>query len=125
MKKEILRTIKENIILLLAFGVISSCKKFIEVEEPYTSFNGENVYKTDGTAISAVTAMYTKLGTASNVLSSNINSITYYAGLSADELIYSPGTAVNIMAVNKNELSINTPPPFWSALYSQIYLANA
>src|SRR6266536_486953 len=106
-------------IVLLAF-LASSCKKFIEVEAPYTSLNGNNVYSTDATAISAVTAMYTRLGDASSSgLSENqIHFITYCAGLSADELTLIAGSSTKMTDYYRNSLSAADAPIFWLRIYS-------
>jgi hypothetical protein len=119
MKRKIMNSIF-NLAILLFIMTICSCRKFIEVESPYTSFNGENVYTTDATAISAVTAMFLKIGTGDG-----ISNIGFAAGLSADELTLFPGNSTTIIAYFQNELSVATAPQYWPTLYQEIYLANA
>jgi hypothetical protein len=102
--------------------MVSSCKKFIEVEAPYTSFNGENVYTTDATAISAVTALYTKLGYAD----ASVNRPSYYLGLSSDELtLFSGSNSQELVGLYTNDLTAAAAPSLWSQFYPNIYLANA
>jgi hypothetical protein len=105
-----------GLVVLLWIAFFCGCKKYIEVEAPYTSFNGENVYTTDATAISAVTAMLAK---------SEPLSIGFSAGLSSDELSLFPGNPLDKMAFYKNELTTSTAPTFWRLFYQQVYLANA
>lgn len=109
--------------LVMLFG-FNGCKKFIEVEAPYTGFNGENVYTTDATAISAVTTMLTKIGNADASLS-GIPSVTYNAGLSADELTLFPGGQSSLAGLYTNELIAVSAPSYWRNFYEHIYLANA
>jgi hypothetical protein len=118
--------IKNGVIAILVITLFSSCKKYIEVEPPYTSANGENVYTTDATAISAVTSMYTQLGigTASGGFPINYTSLTYHTGLCSDELtLYSGNT--DLAPFYKNDLSAATAPLYWQQLYGNIYLANS
>lgn len=113
-------------LIIFSLMMAGGCKKFIEVDAPYTSFNGENVYSTDATAISAVTAMLTRLGDAGGSLGGTaIYSVTYYTGLSCDELTLSTGNSAGLTAFYKNELTTSTAPVFWQRYYEQIYLANA
>jgi hypothetical protein len=118
------------ILMLLAVSILmifslASCKKFIEVETPNTSFNGGNIYTTDATAIAAVTTMYTRLGEAGGTLvGTAIYSVTYHAGLSADELDLFGGNA-DLIGLYSNDLSVTTAPLFWNRFYEQIYRANA
>lgn len=102
---------------------LTSCRKYIEVDAPYTSFNGENVYTTDATAISAVTTMLVKIGTGGS--GGSLSSIGFNTGLSADELTLSAGISGELLAYYKNELTQTISPTFWMFIYQQIYLANS
>ncbi len=47
---------------LLALTIfLPQCKKFIDVEAPYTSTSQENTYSSDITAISVLTGLYSKM----------------------------------------------------------------
>lgn len=112
--------------LMTAFIGLSSCKKYVEVPAPFTSLNGGNVFTTDATAIAAVTAMYTNLGYADGNMASRLQSITYFGGLSADELTLMTGVSGAVLSVYKNDLSSSSTPDEWGLLYKQpVYLANA
>ncbi len=45
------------IVSCLDFG----CRKFVEVDAPYSRITDGNIFNTDGTAISVLTGLYTKL----------------------------------------------------------------
>lgn len=119
------RNVNTPYYLLLFFLLFTGCRKFIEVEAPYTSLNGDNVYTTDATAISAVTTMYVRLGGADGNPQNQIISVTYSAGLSSDELTLTPGASVILSDFYTNSLKATNPPQFWTNLYSLAYLANA
>jgi hypothetical protein len=113
------------IVVYLLVGGLYGCKKYVQVDAPYTSLNGENVYTTDATAIAAVTAMYTNMGIVSNGgLTGKIPYFTYTAGLSADELALVVGAPEGI-GFYTNDLTATSAPDSWIIFYSQIYLANA
>src|SRR5690349_5954965 len=106
------------VLMLVALIHVGSCRKFVEVEAPYTSFTGENVYTTDATAISAVTSMYAQLGTVNySIGTALIHSVTYYAGLSADELVLYSGSSAELTAVYSNNITTSTVPLFWQRFY--------
>lgn len=111
--------------LLLFFLLLTGCRKFIKVDAPSTSLNGGNVFTTDATAISAVTAMYTKLGNAAGFAEGQVNAITFCAGLSADELSLATTSSTKLKSYYTNSLSAADAPQFWTNIYSLIYLANA
>src|SRR5688572_14513814 len=107
MMKKYSRLSKWSVLILFGATFLCSCKKNIEVDAPYTSFNSNNVYSTDATAISAVTAMYAKLGTADNSLGgTTVNSVTYHTGLSSDELNLFPGNPTALTALYANDLNL-------------------
>lgn len=117
-------------IFSLAFLLVisfTSCRKFIEVEAPYTSFSSENVYTTDATAIAAVTSIYGKMS-ASTITVNGIPSVSYFAGLSADELTLFPSIISELPRAHYTNsltsISANAPS-LWSSFYPIIYQANA
>jgi hypothetical protein len=116
---------KWGLIVLFGFIFFNSCKKFVEVDAPYTSFNSENVYTTDATAIAAITTMFTRLGTANGGITATTATVTCPTALSADELVLFPGNAPEATAFYKNDLTSSTAPTFWLFYYQEIYLANA
>lgn len=119
-------TIRATNYLFFSFLLVvcfCGCKKYVEVNSPYTSFDGANVFTTDATAIAAVTALYTDMGIANGQLTGKAPFITYTAGLSADELSIVSGTT--LPAFYTNDLTGTSAPDSWNNFYKQIYLANA
>jgi hypothetical protein len=113
-------------VLLITMGM-GSCKKFVRVDPPYTSFNGENVFTTNATAIAAVTSIYSTMSN-STISSGGIPSLSFFCGLSADELTLYPGSPNALfVAYYANELgsSPSIVPGFWTSFYSIIYLTNS
>jgi hypothetical protein len=124
MKKKITKPI--SFLMLLVAIFLGSCKKNIEVDAPYTSFTGANVFTTDATAISAVTAMYTKLGSAGpSIEGAPIQTVNFYTGLSSDEFTLYPGNSATLSSIYKNDLTVSTAPLLWQQFYQNIYLTNS
>jgi len=116
---------KVNIIIVLLLLTASSCKKFTEVDAPYTSFNGQNVYTDNATAIAAVTDIYTNMSNGA-VSTSQIPSLSFFCGLSADELTLNSGVVTPLLVGHyTNNLSATAAPVLWTNSYSAIYVANA
>lgn len=120
----------EKCIELLLIGsficLTFSCKKLIEVSPPYTQITSENVYEDAETAIAAVTGIYTKLS-INGLNSTELNSTSFYTGLSGDELTLSP-TVINDQYVKfyQNSLqSIDGITSMWITAYSELYTINA
>jgi starch-binding outer membrane protein, SusD/RagB family len=114
------------LVLLLAALNFCGCKKFVEVDPPVISLNGGNVFTTDATAIAAVTAMYTRNGSATGAaFASNITSVSITAGLSADELTLVPGLTGLAQGLYANDLLPTAAPTIWELCYSLIYLTNS
>jgi len=114
------------ICLLIIF--ISSCKKIVEVEAPYTSTSAGNVFKEDNNAIAVVTAIFAQA--SSSAVFSGSRSINLFAGLSSDELTLNSGvTQSNYVAYYINDLVANQISSFgsenWQELYNYIYQCNA
>lgn len=106
---------------ILLGGVITSCRKYLDVGLPRTQLTGEALFNSDNTAIAAMIAIYTQMeqsGLAYNILT--------IGGTAADELTNhnaSP-TAVDI-ATNNITPENSTISSLWSDLYKYVYEANA
>lgn len=106
----------------------ASCKKLVDVSAPVTSINGDNVYDNDATAAAVLTGMYTNMVNYNNLGSAiSLLSISFYAGMSADELtLFSGENDLSYTQFYTNTLaSANINPDFWSILYQMAYVANA
>ncbi|WP_232538894.1 RagB/SusD family nutrient uptake outer membrane protein [Chitinophaga tropicalis] len=100
------------------------CSKLLNVDNPDNKITGVELFKDNEAAESAVLGIYSAASGTSSLLS---GSITVYAGLYADELIYT-STQVSTtefyhgpIAVNNTVLESN----FWNNTYRFIYQVNA
>lgn len=117
------------ITILMAMYTTTACEKFIQVTPPPTSISEDNVYTVDATAIAAVTGIYTNISSTNrfNVTTPSITALSYYPGLSADELNLVPDANAVLSAYYKNNLStliLGTQTHFWNAIYPIIYQTN-
>lgn len=108
--------------------LLSSCEDLIETGPPRTELISETVFSGDATAIAAINGIYSEMVRVNGGLASGDNSsVTYLAGLSADELDFyknDPG----ISAFNRNSLTpannVNTND-LWGQAYKIIFHANS
>lgn len=114
------------LVVVFSFTLISqtSCKKFIEVEEPVTSTNAGNVYTVDATAASVLTGIYTQIS-KSSFPNGGITSLSLFPGLSADELTVFSLSNTRYPPYYLNSLLDNTGSDFWTPLYQNLYIVNA
>lgn len=118
---------KRNIILLLVLSYgIMGCKKFVEdVGSPKNLISSNLVYSSDATAKSVISGIYSNMVNGSGWASGGTNSVTLYAGYSADEFKNFQNGG-NYNAFYTNSLS---PTVFsnnlWSEPYNAISNANA
>jgi starch-binding outer membrane protein, SusD/RagB family len=118
-------TVKIIFISPFFLASLGSCKKFIEVEAPFTNLNGENVYKTDATAISATTSIYAKMSMGT-INIAGIPSVSYFTGLSSDELsLHSSVTGTQLALYTNSLSSLQAANGIWDSYYPIIYQANA
>jgi hypothetical protein len=121
---------KAGLLLFLALATVTSCKKFVDVNTPYTSLNSANVYTSDATAIAAVTGIYANLSIAGGI-SGGLTSLSYFGGLSADELTLYSGakdmdaTEYYTNALNARDFNSGNTDSFWNSIYPVIYSCNA
>lgn len=110
-----------------ALFLVFSCKKFIQVPAPISNINAENVYSNDATAIAAITDIYSRMSSGAITLASGHNSLSYLAGLSADELTLYSGVQVSLSAYlyYTNALTNVSGVEFWNSLYPTIFSINS
>jgi hypothetical protein len=109
---------------MLCMGVVS-CEEFLAVDPPHTQLASTTVFDTDATATSAVLGMYEKI--TENYNSIFNSQLTLCAGLSADELLNTRGSA-DLDQFYSNSINPANDPfkqYFWNATYNYIYQANA
>lgn len=111
--------------LLLVFLILASCESFLEVDLPKSRVVSETVYKSDGTALAAISGVYYQLAT-NGFASGSYNSINLLSGLSADELVnYYDATAYVEFYQNAITIQNSTNNALWGSCYKAIYAANA
>ena len=111
--------------LVVIQGLIwTSCKKFIEVEDPNDQLNSDAVFSDSSTATSSITGIYSEMLTNRNLFSNS--AITLYGGMSADELYYYTPDLKD--EFTKNEITqvnhVNIDNSFWKPAYKYISAAN-
>lgn len=122
---------KIDIYIRLAFicfvsYLVFSCEDFLAIESPKDKIVREDIFNDEATTISALTGIYNEL-----FLSSFSNgaefSITFLAGLSADNIKNISTTNLERMEFEQNEISPkNSNNLFiWSSAYNMIYLSNS
>jgi hypothetical protein len=113
--------------LLLGLGLITSCKKLVEVSSPVTSINGENVYNNDASATAVLNGLYISMyqsGFTSG--GSGLYTIAGRSGLSADELtLYSGSTNILLQAHYQNNLSSQLVVGPWKDCYKFLQTVNS
>ncbi len=115
-------------LLLLHFA--AGCKKFIEIEAPYTSISAQNVYSNDVNAASVLTGLYADMSQGNSGGLDNPGKLTNMVlptGLSGDELVFfNLGSDDFYANCYRNTLSQVFPfyPEYWSIIYSYIHKIN-
>jgi hypothetical protein len=121
--------------LIVIFGILFfmssmfSCKKLVEISPPTNAAAESNVYSNNTTAISALNGIYTNMS-RSNTVFTGYNSLSVYAGLSADEFgLLGGGIGSTLGGYYANTLSLITQPTSgtetWSPLYQFVFYSNA
>jgi hypothetical protein len=121
------------LIVLISLFPVTGCKKFVQVNTPSTSINQDNVFKSDATAIAAVTAIYSNFGNEGNI--SGRFGISCLSGLAADELTLAGAVSDNkLIAYYRNQLRSTQTEDYgtdlWGGgvgepLYYRIFKCNA
>jgi hypothetical protein len=122
-----MKSIYHVIAALLLIITTTGCKKFIEVDTPVTSTNGDNVYTSDANATAVLTGVYTKISSAG--IRGGLNALSLIPALSSDELTLFGGTsntATDFIPYYTNALSnSNTNMDFCAVIYPFIFTANS
>lgn len=120
--------VKMSFLFFLAVTTIlvpSSCKKFIEVDPPFTRLSGDNVYTSDETAAAVLTDIYAFMSSENNTLTNpSITSTSLYLSLSADEFDLYDLNIPDLLDFYRNDLKTSTTPNYWETIYLQIFAVN-
>lgn len=107
---------------------LTACKKLVEVSPPVTSINSSNVFQNDATAIASLNGIYSKMSNVGSINSGGFSSISFFAGLSADEFVLYSGvndpmlTGYYLNALNSSNTGGSD---YWNTIYPTIYSLNA
>ena len=118
--------IKRNIfVLVLTLHCLTfiSCTKFVEIAPPTDQIVSSTVFTNDGTATAALTGIYSRMMREGSQFAAS--GITFFTGLSSDELSYYSSTSEQLF--KQNQLSAIDPllgNIFWNPAYRYIYTAN-
>ncbi len=113
---------------LLLTGMLvmtTACSDFLDTKLPSKQLPSAAVFQSDGSATSATVGMYEQI--MENFSSLFNGQMTLSLGLTADELLNTPGNAFQEECYT-NSLNPNGEPlkqSFWNAAYKYIYQANA
>ncbi|MBO9201407.1 MULTISPECIES: RagB/SusD family nutrient uptake outer membrane protein [Niastella] len=107
----------------------TNCEKLVDIPTPNFAVTGSNVYTEDATAIAVLNGIYLDMSAASKVFS-GARSISFYTGLSSDELVlYDVFADESLKKYYQNELVVTgaTVAGFetWAPLYNYVFRCNA
>lgn len=116
----------QNIILLIAFFLASSCDSFVDVELPESQLIKKSVFEDYQTADAALTSIYSKMRDTGLLNGSGVG-ISFQLGCYADELTWfgSPLNTTENFYTNNLLPSTTSVNDYWKTAYNQIYAANA
>ena len=123
MKKMLSISITNWLVFILIF-LLSSCKKFLEIDPNPNQITSVQVFSNDKTALSAISGLYGEM-LSSMMLTSAGTSV--YAGLYADEIYNTSSNQTddafykNSLLADDNTVNLN----FYSFSYKVIYTANS
>jgi starch-binding outer membrane protein, SusD/RagB family len=122
-----MRLFKHTFILVGILSIFVSCEDFITVDPPQSALVRKTVFDSEETADRAILGIYADMANGIGFASGDIQSISFTASLSADEL-----QNYNTAFPELNQFANNTLLPannivlsLWSDLYQTIYRANA
>ncbi|UEG54203.1 RagB/SusD family nutrient uptake outer membrane protein [Mucilaginibacter daejeonensis] len=111
-------------ITILLLTLLTSCKKYVEIEDPKDQLVASSVFLNDNTATAAVIGIYSSMN-ESNYYFANVLT-TFMGSMAADDFAYSAVFAAFDEFKNNAVLPGNTyVNTLWSQPYDYIYRANA
>ncbi len=114
---------KKLAVIIICLSILTNgCKKLAEVGVPVTNVTEQNVYSDNGTAAAVLTSLYVNLRQFGN------DGISYYTGLTADELtLYNAVSSWQRPYYHNDITSASSPGVLWGhvAGYPKIYVTNA
>lgn len=116
-----------NLLMGVLFLItLISCENLLEVDSPETLTVTEQVFSDDATAEAAVRGIYADM-VSGHVFSGDQNSVLALAGLSSDELFHPPGSNIEAVQFQENNLLSDNQLilNLWDNIYKSVYAANA
>jgi hypothetical protein len=110
---------------LIFLTLLTSCQKLVEADPPITSVSAANVYNSNATAAAVLTGIYSKMSLGTVALASGANSVSFFGGLSADELSLYSGITGNQLAYYTNALTSQIGSEVWNSVYPLIFTCNS
>ncbi len=122
--KSFIQTIRYTIAAVLAILTFTSCKKFIEIDEPADQIVSSSIFRDDASAEAAIRGIYSEMMNSSRQFTSGYT--TLFAGMAADELYYYSPSNRDEFVNNQITLSNHNllTSSFWQPAYRYIYTAN-
>jgi hypothetical protein len=108
--------------ILILVSITFSCKQFVEIEPPKNTVVPKAAFENNDLATSVVLGIYQQMALTSSHASGGNRSISTICGVTADEFV---GYDTFQKPLYDNQISPQNPTPLWTALYKQIYNANA
>lgn len=125
MKKHI-KNYKFICLAVLVITGSAGCTKFVNIAPPATQVEAALVFSNDGSAISAINGLYSRMTQTNMTFCSG--ALTQYPGLSADEFSHSVSSADNDLFLSNNLVADNGTGNYvrlWRSAYATIYNTNA
>jgi hypothetical protein len=102
----------------------TSCSKFVEVDPPITSTNGENVFNEDGSAMAVMTGLYANMSQSQvDVFTGRLTNIFFSTGLTGDELELRDKSSSYYGLYYANNIS--SEESTWAGIYNMVFIANS
>ena len=114
-------------LLILMIAPFSSCKKLVQISPPVNSITTQEVFTDSSDANSAILGIYAKvINQSATGFSFGSGDITYFCGISSDELIpWTNSGSTAQLYLNQLTSTSNITDPIWKQAYPIIYQANA
>lgn len=117
------------LLTLVSAGLISGCKKWVDVPDPINSITSNQVFSNDTQATYALNGLYAQMIGNEGALNVTNGGTTIYGGLSGGELVPNAGTDdVDGYQFYTNKVLVNNSTSasvFWTTTYKTIYTANS
>lgn len=115
-----------NILKFVALFLLfcASCSKFVEVDPPITSTNGDNVFNEDASAMAVMTGLYINMSQISvSDIRGRLTNVFFTTGMMGDELELRDKSNSYYGLYYSNNIS--PVESTWANIYNMIFIANS